>query len=310
MNRQAYIAELSHLLYYMTPWDRDAAIEKYDRILEESSDLDALMQEIGTPMKLAVTLSRGYEPSPEPKPGIPKPTSEPTPEEDSSPKEEAAGEEPANEDIPSTEAEVIDEVNSSNADDESVTENESSAEDPSPAEEEPAEETEVQGEDVEIQAIEISSIKEPVHAETQPTEADAIFSEILNAATQAQSPVSLNSAQSTRRPRPGILIPYIIACILIGIPAMAVLLIVDLLIFGCAVMILVFGIYLLSFLGSAEFTGAGNRLVIFGTFILCVTAAAAIAVLAVWFLQNAVIGLARFLIRFGQEHGYAKEEQA
>lgn len=303
MNRQAYIAELSHLLYYMTPWDRDAAIEKYDRILAESDDPDAMIQEIGTPMKLAVTLSRGYEASPEPKPGISNPV-EPAPEEDSSPKEETVEEEPSDEDTPSAEAEPIDEESPSNADNESVAENDS----PSPTEEEATEES--QDGDVEIQAVEISSVKDPAHTETRSAEADAIFSEILNAATQAQSPVSLNSAQSARRPRLGILIPYIIACVLIGIPAMAVLLVVNLLIFGSGVMILVFGVYLLSFLGSAEFAGAGNRLVIFGTFILCVTAAAAVAALAVWFLQNAIIGLARFLTRFGQEHGYEKEGQA
>lgn len=344
MNRQAYIAELSHLLYYMAPWDRDAVIEKYDRILSESNDLDALIQEIGTPMKLAVTLSRNYEPSPEPKPGEPKPTpisekeapphDEPTAgdlpedensspsedepsleEEPSSDEEPNSGEEPATEEVASGEELHSDEPSSEEAaiddeasnEDESVTGADPSTETDPPAREEPAAEAEPHNEDIEIQVVEISSEEESLHSGPQPQETDAIFSEILNAATQAQSPISLKGTQSTRRPRPGILIPYIIACILIGIPVMVILFIVNLLIFGSAVMILAFDVYLLSFWGTPEFAGAGNRLLILGMAVLCATAAAAMVALGIWFLQNAMIELPRFLIRFGQEHGYTKE---
>ena len=57
MNGHAYIAELTQLLYYMAPWDRDAAVKKYDALLESSQDPEALMKELGSPMKLDDNLS-------------------------------------------------------------------------------------------------------------------------------------------------------------------------------------------------------------------------------------------------------------
>jgi len=69
MTRQeAYIAELSQLLFYMTPWDKTEALKTVNKLFEEAENEAELLNELGTPMKLAVTLHRSYEPTPEPTP--------------------------------------------------------------------------------------------------------------------------------------------------------------------------------------------------------------------------------------------------
>ena len=67
MTRQeAYIAELSQLLFYMTPWDKAAALKNVNKRFAEAANEAELIDELGTPMKLAVTLHRSYEATPEP----------------------------------------------------------------------------------------------------------------------------------------------------------------------------------------------------------------------------------------------------
>lgn len=297
LNRQAYLAELTQLLYYMTPWDREAAIAKYDKLLADAEDVDALVGEIGTPMKVAVTLSRGYEASPQPDPNAPKAVPEPEPEA------------PKTEDIPEAEAP---------AQEETVPEEAPQTEESAPeAEEAPAPEPvpeveEAPSEPPEVEAVEITTVeeaepevpeKEPPNTQAVPGE-EGIFSEIFTAATQAQSAVALETAAKRRSPRPGVLIPYVILCILLGVPVALVLLAIDLVIFAIALTALVFGVYLLILSFSSGFTGLGNHLVALGLVILGLTVAIAVSALGVWFMQNAVTGFVGFLIRFGQEHGY------
>ena len=69
MTRQeAYIAELNQLLFYMTPWDKAEALKNVNKQFAEAENEAELLDELGTPMKLAVTLHRSYEPTPEPTP--------------------------------------------------------------------------------------------------------------------------------------------------------------------------------------------------------------------------------------------------
>ena len=69
MTRQeAYVAELSQLLFYMTPWDKAVALKNVNKLFAEAENEAELLDELGTPMKLAVTLHRSYEPTPEPTP--------------------------------------------------------------------------------------------------------------------------------------------------------------------------------------------------------------------------------------------------
>ena len=67
MTRQeAYVAELGQLLFYMTPWDKAAALKNVNKLFAEAENEAELLNELGTPMKLAVTLHRSYEATPEP----------------------------------------------------------------------------------------------------------------------------------------------------------------------------------------------------------------------------------------------------
>lgn len=368
MNRHAYIAELTQLLYYMAPWDRDAAVKKYDTMLENSSDPEALMAELGSPMKLAVTLSRGYEPS---DPNAPKPEPEPEPvpeppvpeapvsdgngetaageESDAEPQSEAIAEEtPHKPDTESADGETEADMpipeqdadpgaaapaaDTAQARDvppeilaETLAEDDPAAGTDAPDKAEPPaanapEDPEVpessHTDEVEVQVVQISSDQasqaaKPAVPETSPSivspGGDEIFSEIFSAATQAQSAVTVGSPAGRPKPRPAVLVFYILACILVGVPVTVVLLAVDLMIFLLAAAVLVFGIYILSFFGLSGFPGPGNKLVILGVGILAVTAAIALAWLGVWFMRNATVGFPGFLVRFGREHGYSRE---
>ena len=63
INREQYMAELTRLLSFMSSWDRRAALEKYDALLKEAEDPEAMMEELGTPTRLAIDLARTYVPT-------------------------------------------------------------------------------------------------------------------------------------------------------------------------------------------------------------------------------------------------------
>lgn len=61
MNRQRYMAELSKLLSFMFKEDRAEILQHYNELLDNAEDEEALLEEFGSPTKLAVTISRNYE---------------------------------------------------------------------------------------------------------------------------------------------------------------------------------------------------------------------------------------------------------
>ena len=61
MNRQRYMAELSKLLSFMFKEDRAEILQHYNELLDNAEDEEALLEEFGSPTKLAVTISRTYE---------------------------------------------------------------------------------------------------------------------------------------------------------------------------------------------------------------------------------------------------------
>lgn len=309
MNRQAYLAELAQLLYYMTAWDRDAALAKYTKLFEERDNDFAVIQELGSPMKLAVTLSRSYEASPEP------------------------AEDAAEQESPAPAEEIPTEVPEAVSAEETTEPAQTTEEPPEPAKEEstespaeksaePVSEPETQPEQpAEEPPVETASQPEvtpdtPVQPEpskrAQVREVrDEIFSEIFEAATQAQSAVVVpekDESPIVRKSRPGFLILYALLCIVVGIPVTVFLLAVDLVIFCLAVASFGVGIYVVLFLVDPRFSILGDKLVIIGITILCFTVAVAICSLAVWFLRNAVVAFIRMLVRFGRKHGYKEED--
>lgn len=63
INQERYLAELDRLLGFMSSWDRQAALKKYRALFAASADTDALIEELGTPTRLAIELAASYVPS-------------------------------------------------------------------------------------------------------------------------------------------------------------------------------------------------------------------------------------------------------
>lgn len=78
MNRQKFLAELSKLLGFMSSWDREAEMNKYTAMLDAAEDEAALIESLGTPTQIAISIALGYKPSP--RPGTQPPEPEPAPE--------------------------------------------------------------------------------------------------------------------------------------------------------------------------------------------------------------------------------------
>ena len=71
MTRQeAYVAELNQLLFYMTPWDKAEVLKGITAMINHPETGVKTMEEMGSPMKLAVTLHRQYTPTPDMKPPL------------------------------------------------------------------------------------------------------------------------------------------------------------------------------------------------------------------------------------------------
>lgn len=64
MNKQRFLAELRRLLVFMTEEDRELCIRYYTELFEDAGEEGEaeLLEELGTPTKLAISMSRGYEP--------------------------------------------------------------------------------------------------------------------------------------------------------------------------------------------------------------------------------------------------------
>lgn len=307
MNRQAYLAELAQLLYYMTVWDRDAALAKYTKLFEERDNDFAVIQELGSPMKLAVTLSRSYEASPEP-------AEDAAEQESPAPAEEAPAEVPetVSAEITAEPAQTTEETpepaKEESTESPAAEESAETVSEPETQPEQPVEET--PAEPIAQPEIESDAPVRPEPAKRAQVR-DEIFSEIFEAATQAQSAVVVpekDESPIVRKSRPGFLILYALLCIVVGIPVTVFLLAVDLVIFCLAVASFGVGIYVVLFLVDPRFSILGDKLVIIGITILCFTVAVAICSLAVWFLRNAVVAFIRMLVRFGRKHGYKEED--
>lgn len=64
MNKQRFLTELKRLLVFMTDSDRDLTIARYADMFQAAGEdgEQALIEKLGSPTKLAISLSRGYEP--------------------------------------------------------------------------------------------------------------------------------------------------------------------------------------------------------------------------------------------------------
>lgn len=64
MNKQRFLAELRRLLVFMTEEDREETIRRYSAMFDDAGPGGeaALIEQLGSPTKAAIGLSRGYEP--------------------------------------------------------------------------------------------------------------------------------------------------------------------------------------------------------------------------------------------------------
>jgi uncharacterized membrane protein len=64
LNKQRYLAELQRLLVFMTEADREQTVHRYGEIFDAAGEAGEaeLLNELGSPTKVAIQLSRGYEP--------------------------------------------------------------------------------------------------------------------------------------------------------------------------------------------------------------------------------------------------------
>ena len=76
MDRKKYLAELEKLLGFMSSWDRQDAMARYAARFDEAEDVDALIESLGTPTRVAFVLAQDYVPSPPPARPAPDPAAE------------------------------------------------------------------------------------------------------------------------------------------------------------------------------------------------------------------------------------------
>ncbi len=64
MNKQRYLAELQRLLVFMTEEDREIIVRRYSDLFDAAGSENelTLIEQLGSPTKAAIGLSRGYEP--------------------------------------------------------------------------------------------------------------------------------------------------------------------------------------------------------------------------------------------------------
>ncbi len=70
-DKSKYMAELTELLSFMSSWDRKTVLDDYAARFDATDNADTLIEEIGTPMQVAIALASDYTPSPPPAPEEP-----------------------------------------------------------------------------------------------------------------------------------------------------------------------------------------------------------------------------------------------
>ena len=331
MTRQeAYIAELSQLLFYMTPWDKAEALKERSAKINHPETGVQTMEEMGTPMKMAVTLHRQYEPTPEPTPeelaaraaaeaeaaraaaeaaeqaaeqAIENELNEEAPAEETDTEEvsveeavaeEAVVEETA-EEVPAAEA-VVEEISE-----------ETPAEEVAAEEETPAVETAEEAPVAEIE--ETPAEQESLRYVERPGQ-EKIFAEIFNAATTAQSvvpPEEEPEVKTERKARYWFLIPYIALAVVIGVPATLVFAVANVGVLAATLVSLCGALYLVIFqlLGAAVLS---SKLIILGLALLMLCITILLGVMSMWFLRTATVGFPQFLIEVAKQYGYREVE--
>ena len=310
MTRQeAYIAELSQLLFYMTAWDKAEVLKGITAMVNHPETGLKTMEELGTPMKLAVTLHRQYEPTPEPTPEELAAKAAAREAALAAAEEAFAAEEAAEaEDTIEEASETVEAV-------EAVTEAEEAVEEVVEAEE--AVEAVIEAEEAveavteTVEAVEEEAKKETVESinYVERPGQEKIFAEIFNAATEAQSAVQQEEPkkETVRKARYWFLIPYIALAVVIGVPATVICAVANVGVLAATLVSLSAVVYMVIFplMGAAVLS---SQLIILGLTLLMLLVTILLGAMTGWFLRNATIGFPQFLIEIAKRYGYREVE--
>ncbi len=88
------MAELAKLLGFMSSWDRQAALDKYNALFDEAGDEASLIKMLGSPTHLAISLANSYVPTPAPAPAAAEKPESPFAEFEEAPEDRPEPEQP------------------------------------------------------------------------------------------------------------------------------------------------------------------------------------------------------------------------
>ena len=304
-DRQKYMAELNKLLTFMFKEDRAEIIQHYNELLDNAEDEAALLEEFGSPTKLAVSISRSYNRD-ERKLAVTADSKEDAPEKpaaEAKAPEKPAAEAPKAPQKPSepevytgTYADIVEEFRRQRALEEGVeykpiffdeseptpVEEPAPVEEPTPVEEPaPAEES---APTEELESVEESApVEEPVPAEEPaPTEEPAPAEESVDGTFEEYGLSDAEEAAEERRTQRKTNVPLLILYLIIAIPLGIV---------GVALVIAIGAVVIAAaaaaaFCGVKLFVFAFSGLTVFADIFITAGAAlvcCAVALLLLWF---------------------------
>jgi len=254
MPKQSYLAELGKLLTYMTPWDRERTLEYIGKRFDEAENEAALLQELGTPVRLAVLYNRGYNPSPDP--ALAAEEASPAQEEISAPPqwEKDEAESAPEEEAPSAEEPTAEAPEAQEAAEEAAEAPaaENAPEEPD-AEEIPAEETAPESVEAEEACEEAAAEEES--AETEPEEQSEEQPE--------EAPAVPETPETRKKPGFGRVLAVTVLSIFPGLPLFLLLMIIDVLLLVPGVAGIGAGLILVE-AGTFSLTYMADALLVFG----------------------------------------------
>lgn len=300
MNKQKFVAELSKLLGFMSTRDRQAAIEQYSRMFDEAEDVNALLAQLGSPTRLAISLARDYVPSsPEGPAQEEPPAQEDEPGDGEVPEDGEAAAVPAGDAAPEPQVREAEAA--------ATVPVELSFEDEPAGEEVPAEAEEsgpVFSRDAAVAPEILERISRSIDAGTpEIVPAENAFGE----AADAEEPEEEAPVPSRRRVRPVPLVLYILLSLGIGLPIAVVLIAL-----GIPVLAAGGGVVALAVWAAVELIGmlsmVSDILLVLGAALLAAALGLLLAWLGLWIsLELGYLWIGRVIFNLGGRFCFRKE---
>ena len=301
------MAELSKLLSFMFREDRDEIIQHYNQLLDDADDEQALLEQFGSPTKLAVTISRSYDREVRKLAVNADSKAEATAPETFTPitPVKAEDEEPEQPDFDENCDEIADqilEMTSPEAAEEAPVVEKAPVEEEAPAvEEAPAEEAHPVVEEPTV-AEEAPVEEEATAAEEAPVEEEAT---VVEEAPVEEEPTVVEEAEddigkTEERIRPFVLILYLIFAIPIGLALLGVLIAVTFSLLGASLCVGGVGIHVLT-LAFSGMQLMADTLIVLGAGIAVLAVGLILVWFSIWLIIVSFRGLFRGIIGLGRK---------